>query len=595
MGNRLKVIFAEILLAGTDATKSFQANKKTRMVNGISLLSGLLLVLCLLFLWLAGVPFYIIRYPAIPALFIPFLFLLSKYFSPAVSKFSLIILINSTILLGGFISDNYNALQEVLNIWVFSTSALLLIIFETEEKLKILAGAVIILGFHLLIRPSINTFGSGYTLAFLETEWFYSISFILSMVLIIGTIMFSQNYDSKIYNHLLQNLQENNEKLRVQEEEIRQSYEELKITKEQIYAALETVNENKGHLEVAMRIAKMGSFQYYFEDNRSIWSEELKNLIELDDEERLGENLNILKYIVPEDLEKVKSEIKKIHFTNDDYTVTFRIKTKNGKIKSVLSAGVVFDDLTGKRAGIRGVIQDISDYKQIEAELIETNQELENFVYRAYHDIKGPLATIKGVCYIASISTSDPISTSYFSLLKKHTFQLENIISKLLIINELKAMKPAFEKINIEGIIDEVLITVQNLDGYKQVIVKQELFLPNIIFGDKIFLKIILQNLIENSIGFKAEHQAWIKITVSYSDDNKYLKIAVSDNGIGVPEEYYNKIFERYFRVSEKSKGTGLGLFIVKKLAEKLDAKVTVRSMPYVDTTFTVTIPLQIA
>ncbi len=579
-----------ILESGCKSTFSVQDNKKIRLVNRTSLLSGLLLLVSVLWLSYLEVPWSILNYffPSIVGLFSIFIF--SRYISVDLSKFLLIIFINCTLLLGGLISDNTPKLQQVLSTWIFSTAGLLLIIFDIKEKWKILTGCVLILGSHLLIVPLDIFLNSGFNPSDLNNQTFVSISFVFSMSLLIGSIFYSQANDFKIYIDLVEGLQNYNEKLLSQEEELRQSYEEIRTNREQIYTALETVNEKKGHLELALKIAKMGSYHYHFSDNKSVWSEELKSMMDLSLLDWDKDKFSVHEFVHPDDQDRVVSEVNKASHDMDEYSIIYRVITRKKEQKVVHSAGFVFKDIEGNRLGIRGIMHDITDYKNIETELIETNKELENFIYRAYHDIKGPVATIKGLCYIAALTTNEEVSLHYFQLLKLHMYQLETILSKLLIINEMKQMKLLVKPLNGHKVLDEVANSLKNIEGFDKVNFVRDVELPDVLFSDKLMLKIILQNLIENSFAFKSDNSSWIKVHLYLEENN--LVINVSDNGIGIPDEYYDKIFERYFRVSERSKGTGLGLYIVKKLTDKLNAVIDVQSIPYLETSFRVTVPL---
>ncbi|MFN0050429.1 MAG: PAS domain-containing sensor histidine kinase [Cytophagales bacterium] len=492
--------------------------------------------------------------------------------------------------MGGLISDNTPKLQQVLSTWIFSTSGLLLIIFDIKERWKIFAGCLLILGSHLLIVPTDIYLSSGYDPSELNDDLFVSISFIFSMILLMGSIFYSQSTDLKIYKDLAQGLQEYNDKLLSQDEELRQSYEEIRTNREQIYVALETVNEKKGHLELALKIAKMGSYHYYFQDDESFWSDELKTLMELDTAEWENEKFSIYDFILEEEHERVKNEVAKAIDGTNEYSIIYKIATRKGTVKTVHSAGFVFQDSQGVRVGIRGILHDITDYKNIETELTETNKELENFIYRAYHDIKGPVATIKGLCYVAALTTNESVSLHYFGLLKLHMYQLETILSKLLVINEMKQMKLMIKPLNGHKLLDEVANSLKNIEGFEKVNFVRDVELPDTILSDKLMLKIILQNLIENSFAFKSNNSSWIKVHLQLEANS--LIISITDNGIGISDEYFDKIFERYFRVSERSKGTGLGLYIVKKLVDKLSGVVEVRSIPYLETSFVVTIPI---
>lgn len=125
--------------------------------------------------------------------------------------------------------------------------------------------------------------------------------------------------------------------------------------------------------------------------------------------------------------------------------------------------------------------------------------------------------------------------------------------------------------------------------------ITSEIILPGdpTVFGNNSLLYSIFRNLYDNAIAYAGEN---IKITVNcYKEDPKYYYFSFSDNGVGIPEEHINRIFERFYRVdkgrSKAQGGTGLGLSIVKHIVELYNGTIHVTSKPGVGTEFTVKLP----
>lgn len=125
--------------------------------------------------------------------------------------------------------------------------------------------------------------------------------------------------------------------------------------------------------------------------------------------------------------------------------------------------------------------------------------------------------------------------------------------------------------------------------------ITSEIILPGdpTVFGNNSLLYSIFRNLYDNAIAYAGEN---IKITVNcYKEDPKYYYFSFSDNGVGIPEEHINRIFERFYRVdkgrSKAQGGTGLGLSIVKHIVELYNGTIHVASKPGVGTEFTVKLP----
>ena len=122
--------------------------------------------------------------------------------------------------------------------------------------------------------------------------------------------------------------------------------------------------------------------------------------------------------------------------------------------------------------------------------------------------------------------------------------------------------------------------------------ITSEIILPGdpTVFGNNSLLYSIFRNLYDNAIAYAGEN---IRITVNcYKEDPKYYYFSFSDNGVGIPEEHINRIFERFYRVdksrSKATGGTGLGLAIVKHIARIHNARIKLESEVNVGTTITV-------
>ncbi len=99
----------------------------------------------------------------------------------------------------------------------------------------------------------------------------------------------------------------------------------------------------------------------------------------------------------------------------------------------------------------------------------------------------------------------------------------------------------------------------------------------------------MLSNLISNAIKYRDVSKAENYIKIRFNKNGKATIIEVEDNGIGIPEEYHQKIFDMFFRGTTRSEGSGLGLFIVKDIVEKLKGEITLHSEG--STKFTVLLP----
>lgn len=261
---------------------------------------------------------------------------------------------------------------------------------------------------------------------------------------------------------------------------------------------------------------------------------------------------------------------------SDQYEL--RLKRKSGDNLWVMVAGAPYVDSHGDIIGTIAIITDITDRKATEIKLQEKNNELDAFVYKASHDLKGPLASIIGVSNIARDEVHDPQAIRYFDLINKSTERLDNILTDLLDVTRINKAKLNIEPVDLKGLVEDVINSLRHQPQSREVDFRTEFQLENGFQSDKKLLTSILQNLIGNSINYQnpQANPPFVKVDIREEEDRVHFEI--SDNGQGIPERLQKRVFEMFYRGNTDSKGSGLGLYIVKNSIEKLQGFCTLES-----------------
>lgn len=227
--------------------------------------------------------------------------------------------------------------------------------------------------------------------------------------------------------------------------------------------------------------------------------------------------------------------------------------------------------------------------------LVRVNDELDNFIYKTSHDIRGPLASLKGICSVALMDVKDSLALDYLTKLDVSSGRLNVILTRLLIVNQINHAIVGREPIDFNNIVEEVLL----LEGKKGLPARLEIkkdIEKNINFqSDKDLVRIILENLIDNSIKFYNDSdriQPFVHINIALQND-KDVVVSVIDNGIGIAEAKPDKIFQMFSRASERSGTGGIGLYLSKLASEKLGGQINLRNTPEGYTEFYVSFPLK--
>ncbi len=223
----------------------------------------------------------------------------------------------------------------------------------------------------------------------------------------------------------------------------------------------------------------------------------------------------------------------------------------------------------------------------------EQNQQLDIFAYRASHDIKGPLKSITALSSLAAISVEDKDALELFKLINNSSVKLDNLVTEMLLLAKDSKSELNIFPLSTNKVVEEILQELKNIEGYDKMNITQRLA-PNLeIRTDVTLFHSVVQNLIENAIKYSDKTKAQRTLHISTQVVNDTFEIAFQDNGVGIDEQFHEKVFASFFRNSHDSNGTGLGLYIVKQNITKLGGTIDLKSKAGEGSTFTVHLPMR--
>jgi PAS domain S-box-containing protein len=315
-------------------------------------------------------------------------------------------------------------------------------------------------------------------------------------------------------------------------------------------------------------------------------------------EEMFGYTLDELKdksindFIVPEELAHEGIDLHNVVASNHVILrETVRLH-RSGRPLNVLLYGmpVKFDSQT---IGIYGVYIDITTRKRIEEELKIRNGELDNFVYKVSHDLRAPLSSILGLVNLAKLPGNTDNPMEYIELIGSKVEHLDNFIGDVLSHSKNLKMDVSVALVDFGKIIDQTFQDLNYLEGAKG-ISRIERIEGIDFYNDPWRIAEILRNLISNAIKYRKLDHAASEIGIRVNVDNMRAEISFADNGIGIDEANLAKIFEMFYRATEQSDGSGIGLYIVRNAVDKLGGQISVSSRLGQGTRFTIILPNRI-
>ncbi len=222
------------------------------------------------------------------------------------------------------------------------------------------------------------------------------------------------------------------------------------------------------------------------------------------------------------------------------------------------------------------------------------NRQQRNFLLSITHELKSPIASIKlslQTMFNRKLDKNQQERLLQNSL--KDTERLQNLVNNLLLAAKLdnQTVTFAYEQHNLSNLLQQIAekFTINGaIKRHFHLDIEPQIFIK----GDRTALSSIFHNLIENAIKYSSNHD---DILVKAFIQNNQTIVEISDTGIGIPDKEKKKVFKKFYRIgnedTRKTKGTGLGLFIVRELVELHSGYITLKDHEPKGTTFQITFP----
>ena len=212
-------------------------------------------------------------------------------------------------------------------------------------------------------------------------------------------------------------------------------------------------------------------------------------------------------------------------------------------------------------------------------ELVKINRELDSFVYSVSHNLRAPLMSVLGLLNIVKKEDEQHNNqyAQYFNMMKKSIMKLDETLKEILDYSRNARNELQLGVVDLNALIEDGFERLKYLEGSDQLAKEVNIESDYAFVSDAGRLAIVLNNLISNAIKYRDENKnCFLKIKVSVTVT--HATIIFEDNGIGINQDLQEKVFNMFFRATEKSEGAGLGLYIVKEAIDKLGGTIEMKS-----------------
>ncbi|MGB2727489.1 MAG: ATP-binding protein [Halobacteriota archaeon] len=385
------------------------------------------------------------------------------------------------------------------------------------------------------------------------------------------------------------------------EEERKKAEEELKKEKKFSENIITTVPDSLIVVDKDLRI-KTANLSFY-------------KVFQLDPEKVIGCRITD---IMGDEGGKLSTELNKLLGTKtsvENLELHYQSEKSGERIFSISARGLIVTEGKGEEEEVLVVIGDVTRRKKAEEALLErtgalkrSNEELERFAYVASHDLQEPLRMVSS--YVQMLARRykgklDADADDFIAFAVGGANRMQTLINDLLTYSRVGTHGKPVEPTDCEAVLDQVLTNLKVSIEESSAVVTHDA-LPTVI-ADASQLGLLFQNLIDNAIKFRSKEYPRIHISATrgsgIGDRGSGLErrttnhdswvFSVRDNGIGIEPEFFERIFIIFQRLHsrEEYSGTGIGLAICKKIAERHGGRIWVESKPGKGTTFFFTIP----
>jgi PAS domain S-box-containing protein len=358
--------------------------------------------------------------------------------------------------------------------------------------------------------------------------------------------------------------------------------------------ARKKLEEEKERTRLAIAAGELGIFEIDLKTTEIIPDQRFNEIMGFDKNMSWDEYASAFH---PDDLPLKSMQKEKLKSGIFDFEA--RVIRNDKSIHWIRSKGSVYIDSSGEPAKVIGVLQDITERKQAEEsmelkniQLLRTNNDLDNFIYTASHDLKSPMSNIEGLLN----TLKDSILSEHgemandthliFQLMEKSINRFKTTILDLTEITKAqKAQDEDIKELNFSQVVEDVKLSIYDKIAESGATINTDFSKANTLNFSKKNLRSIMYNLLSNAVKYRDKNRP-SEIFIKTEKTEDYIIVIIKDNGLGITKKGREKLFTMFKRFHDHVEGTGIGLYIVKRIIDNAGGKIEVESEVGEGTTF---------
>ena len=368
---------------------------------------------------------------------------------------------------------------------------------------------------------------------------------------------------------------------------------------EHLVKTSEELRESENKFQLAVQGSSAGIWEWNSAEDLIHISPKLADLLgyKNGDLKRLTMH-GMLSFIHPNDLEDAKDKLLEHFRERTPFSVECRARTKTGDYIWVLDTGQAEWNSEGRATKMVGTVLNIDERKRAETQiqkqnelLAKANEELDRFVYSTSHDLKAPLSSVQGLIAIAELTDDKEELKECLNLMKGRISNLNAFIADITNYSRNSRLGLSIEEVDLKSLLDEVFDDLEYFKGRADISFEMDFPESFSVSTDRKRLKVILGNLLNNAVKYHNYDLENPIVQIKAGHEESQDMIQVIDNGQGIALEHHSNIYDMFYRATERSDGSGLGLYIVKETVDKLQGSITLQSEVDTGSVFTLKLP----